>query len=198
MLANAITAVKTALLELQDSDGAAIFAAVTDIYTGWPHPNLVTEDSPAEKLPLLAAYFYGRNASGRGYEDLIRRADVPGVPIIRRDETSLADLEVNCDIFVLAKINDELTGTAAWDGYVEQIMRIVRTHPEIIGPRDTIIDWDFENFDIPGEFIFPKDRRLFLGVINTILTGKLVAVPLDAGRILDVVPHDGEFTPVGP
>jgi len=198
MLANAITAVKTALLELEDSDGAAIFAAADDIYTGWPHPNLVTEDSPAEKLPLLAAYFYGRNASGRGYEDLIRRADVPGVPIIRRDETSLADLEVNCDIFVLAKINDELTGTAAWEGYVEQIMRIVRTHPEIIGPRDTIIGWDFENFDLPGEFIFPKDRRLFLGVINTILTGKLVAVPLDAGRILDIVPHDGEFTPVGP
>ena len=55
-----------------------------------------------------------------------------------------------------------------------------------------------DNFDIPGEFIFPKDRHLFLGTIKTILTGKLVAVPLDAGRILDIVPHEDKFTPVGP
>ena len=129
---------------------------------------------------------------------MIRRADVPGVPIIRRDEESLADLAVNCDISVLAAENDELTGGAVWEGYVEQILRIVCTHPEIIGPRDTIIGWDLDNFDIPGEFIFPKDRHLFLGIIKTILTGKLVAVPLDAGRILDIVPHDGEFTPAGP
>ena len=198
MLANAITAVKTALLELENSDGAAIFTLTKEIHSGWPHVNLVMENPPVEKVPLLAAYFYGRNVSGRGYKDLIRREDVPGVPIIRRDEDSLADIELNCDIFVLAKINDEIVGTAAWVGYVEQIMRIVRIHPEIIGPRDTIIGWDLDNFDIPGEFIFPKDRRLFLGVIKTILTGKLTAEPLVAGRVLDIVPHDDEFTPVGP
>jgi len=198
MLANAITAVKTALLELVDYDGAAIFAATDEVYTGWPHMNLITEDAPAVKEPLLAAYFYGRDVSGRGYADHIRREDVAGPPIRRRDEDSLAELEVNCDVFVLAKENDEIVGTAAWEGYVEQLVRIVRTHPEIIGPRNTIIGWDVDNFDIPGEFTFPKDRRLFLALVKTILTGKLMAAPVIAGRVLDIVPHDDEFTPVGP
>ena len=198
MLIDAITAVKTALLELEDSDDAAIFADPKEIFTGWPHANLITHDSPAEKEPLLAAYFYGRNVSGRGHEDLIRRGDIPGPPIRRRDEDSLADIVLNCDISVLAATNDELTGVAGWVGYVEQLMRIVRTNPEIIGPCDTIIGWDLDNFDIPGEFIFPKDRHLFLGIIKTILTGRLVAEPLIAGRVLDIVPHDDEFTPVGP
>jgi len=198
MLANAITAVKTALLELVDYDGAVIFADAKNIVNGWPHPNLITESTPGIKEPLVSAYFYGRDVSGRGYADHIRREDVAGPPIRRRDEDSLAELEVNCDIYVLARENDELHGTADWEGYVEQILRIVCTHPEIIGPRDTIISWDVDNFDIPGEFTFPKNRNVFLALIKTILTGKLMAEPVIAGRVLDIVPHDDEFTPVGP
>jgi hypothetical protein len=198
MLANGITAVKTALLHLQNSDGAAIFTLATEIFTGFPHADLISHDSPVEKEPLVATYFYGKDLAGVGHKDLLRREDVPGVPIVRRDEDSLADMIVNCDVYVLAKKTDELVGTAAWEGYVEQVLRIVRTHSEIIGPRDTIITWDLDTFDIPGEYIFPQDRRLFLGIVKTLLTGRFVDAPLDGGRITEIVPYLDDFMPVMP
>jgi hypothetical protein len=199
MLADAITAVKTALLGLEDTTDTAIFTAATEIFTGYPHPDLIKHDSPGANEPIVATYFYGRSLLGRGYEDLIRRRDVVvGVQDYRRDESSLADLEVNCEVHILAATTDELVGTAAWTGYVEQILLIVRTHPEIAGPRDTIIGWDLDTFDIPGEVTFAEDRRVSLAIVKTILTGRLVGEPVYAARIFDIVPHDDEFTPAGP
>lgn len=197
MLTNAIIGVKTALLHLEDTTDTAIFTAADEIFTGYPHADLITHDSPTVDGPILAAYFYGKSLKGRGYEDLLRREDViVALQDYRRDVESLLDAEVNCEIYVLAATGNELVGTAAWDGYVEQIMRIVRTHAEIIGPSETIIGWDLDTFDIPGEFILPQDRRISLAIVKTILTGKLVAAYRDAARILDLVPHDDEFTPV--
>ncbi|GAF85356.1 unnamed protein product, partial [marine sediment metagenome] len=169
-----------------------------EIFTGFPNPDLFLHDAPAEKVPIVAVYFYGKNTDSLGYEELIRREDVGVAPVVRRDITSLANLEVNCDIYVLAAKKYEVIGTAAWEAYVEQIMRIVCTHSEIINTQDTIITWELGNFDIPGEVMYAQDRRLSLGIIETLLTGKLVVPPPVAGQITEIVPHLDDFTPVPP
>ena len=199
MLTKAITAVRTALTELRDVDGVAIFGEETEIFTGYPNPDLFLHDAPLERKPIVAVYFYGKSLMGRGYEDFLERDDVvkDGVDY-KRDVTSLADLEVNCDIYVMAAMKYEVIGTGSWQAYVEQIMRIVRTHPEIIGESNSVITWDLGNFDIPGEVLYVKDRRLSLGIIETLLTGKLVSLPVDAAPITDVVPYLDDFTPVKP
>jgi hypothetical protein len=197
----AIAAVKEALLGLKDQAGAAIFADPANIYTGYPHPDLIKPTLPEVNRPLVCVYFKGDSARGIGYHELLSRDDdAVGAEEHRRDTYAVGELNVSCDIYVMAATALELTGGETWVGYVEQILLLVRAHAVIVGPENTAILWDIRSFDMPGMVsVEAQDRRLFLALIRTALEGKLVpAAPVDGAQIDELYPHDGDYAPVGP
>jgi hypothetical protein len=207
MIVNSIIAVKTALMNtLVDQTGTAIFTAISEILTGWPHTQLVQENPPTVNNPYVAVDFQGLYGHGIDYMERLTYTDAdPGDGKTHRyDVYALADLGINCHIHILAATTDELVGTGSpyWTGYVEQAMVAVRLYPEILGPDDTHIVWDLsvdEPFDIPGAVtVGTYEGLLFYAVVNTVLRGKLTGVSVDGAPITELEPYDDDFTPVKP
>lgn len=208
MITYGINGVKTALLGLKDQAGAAIFAAASEIYTGYPNPDMIRPPMPTAGKPIVAVHFHATNIKGLGYNRVLSRdADDVGLEHHTRDTLAVAEGVTAADIYIFAGADpntgaggmDELVGTVAplWYGYVEQIILLVRSHALIIGPAQTAIRWDLVTWDVPGTVVDATDRRLQLGVVNTTLDGKFVPMtPTDGAKVNKLYPHDGKFTPV--
>jgi hypothetical protein len=206
VITKAIVGVKTALLDLEDQDSTSIFSTADQIFTGYPHPDLIRPDMPTVNEPIVAVYFAGRNAGGLGCREFLIREDTTvGGEEYRRDSFFVSQIDVGCDIHVLAATMDELVGTSspAWNGYVEQVITIVRSHAGIVGPQDTQIRWDLASedmFEIPGAVDYAEDRRVFLAIVRAVLYAKVLE-PVgaeDYAPIEEFYPHDGEFSPTYP
>lgn len=206
MITKAIVGVKTALLDLEDQDSTSIFATADQIFTGYPHPDLIRPGIPTENEPIVAVYFKGENASGLGFQEFLIREDTTvEMEEYRRDRFFVTQIDMTCDVHILAATMDELVGTSspAWNGYVEQAITIVRARAGIVGSQDTQIRWDLASedmFEIPGAVDYAADRRVFLGIVRSVLYGKVLE-PVgakDYAPIEELYPHDGEFTPTYP
>ena len=207
MITKGILGVKTALVaDLVKADGStAIFTDISDIDTGYPHPDLISKNPPTVDNPLVAVYYYGMAGASLGMKAHRDRSDVTvGGDDLRRDSYTGAELMTAAEVHILAKTADELVGTATWDGYVEQVLKSVIRHPSIIGPdvgeNKTIIKWYLEGevFSIPGITDVTDTLRVFLGIVKTQLAGYIVADDVDAAQITELYPHDGEFDPDDP
>ncbi|MGD8720075.1 MAG: hypothetical protein PVH29_14805 [Candidatus Zixiibacteriota bacterium] len=206
MITKAIIGVKTALLDLEDQDGTSVFSTADQIYTGYPHPDLIRPDMPTIKNPVVAVYFKGKDASGLGFQEFLIREDATvEMEEYRRDRFFVTQIDMTCDVHILAGTMDEIVGTASpsWNGYVQQVITIVRSHAGIVGLQDTQIRWDLASediFEIPGAVDYAADRRAFLGIVRSVLYGKVLE-PVgakDYAPIEELNPHDGEFTPTYP
>lgn len=193
MIKTAIKMVKRTIQEnLVDVDGSTIFSATKEIITGNPPANLLKTNPPEAKNPVVAAVFRGTGGGGVGWRRWVRRYDEEeGTPTEyhRKDEFAAALLNVSCNIFVLTVDQKELLGTDAWNGYLEQILLMVRKYPGFVGPSDTEITWDLagEFFEIAEVSLAEKDKLnyYYVGLVKTELRGYLLDITEDAAEVED-------------
>jgi hypothetical protein len=218
MLTKSIIAAKTALTGsgrgsypqgLVTLAGVRIFTAPEQIVTGYPHPDLIRQSPPPAGAPIVALYVRARRGDGLGRREHLLREDVvvAGPNTRKWDTYAYGELVLDGEIHILANSEDEVIGTAAAKGYIEQVLVIVRDHPDILGEQvgalatsHAQIRWDWADipYEIPGAVTYAQDRRLYLGIVKTTFMGKLVGVTEVAAEVDRLHPYGDDFSPVFP
>ena len=197
MITRAVSAIKTALLDLRDTAGAAIYTDDRDILTGFPDPSQFRKDLPLANHPLVVVHLASLTGQGMGNKEYLAQTQVlVGTEHHDYTEEALGDLVMQVEIHILAKTMDELTGDLTrypnFRGYIDQVLAIVRKYPEIVGDNHTQIFWDWGEGDLfipPGSDSSLLQRLVFGTAVKTVVWGKFVpTATIDAASVttLDV------------
>ena len=200
MITRAVSAIKTALLDLRDTAGVAIYTDDKDILTGFPDPSQFREDLPLANHPLVVVHLASLTGQGMGNDEhLYQEQYIVGTPAEHHDRTyiSMGDLVMQVEIHILAKTMDELTGDLTcypnFRGYIDQVLAIVRKYPEIVGDNHTQIFWDWGEGDLfipPGSDSSLLQRLVFGTAVKTVVWGKFVPIPtIDAASVTTLNVH---------
>jgi hypothetical protein len=198
MITRAVSAIKTALLDLRDTAGVAIFTDDRDILTGFPDPSQFRKDLPLANHPLVVVHLASLTGQGMGYKEYLAQTQVlVGTEHHDYTQEALGDLVMQVEIHILAKTMDELTGDLTrypnFRGYIDQVLAIVRKYPEIVGDNHTQIFWDWGEGDLfipPGSDSSLLQRLVFGTAVKTVVWGKFVpTTTIDAASVTTLNVH---------